>query len=543
MKTSRSDRLSTAVPLVAALVGYVLALRNGFALDDFTLVVQNPYVRAPGGLKVMLSSSLFVATAEPLRTDYYRPAASFLNWASWQLFHDGHVGQHALNVVLHLGLVALVGSILKKSGVRRSVALVATTLFAVHPATADVVAYIGGRQDMLGWLFVLGGYRLIQSSERPLALVLVGAVAMALGTFSREAFLAIAAVLPFAAAFTNEGTLAPRRGVLVGAGAGVGFGLVALARQAVGVHWNQPGRPHGVGDWLQAAAGFLARMLKDFFAPTDLVVDLDVPSVPLPLAILLLAAFAASLPLAWRALRPLPSRRSLHVFGHLALFATVAIHTPVALRFGFISDRYAYPFVLSALVTLAPLGERLVDVLEPRLRESPLRRVLAVVPWVFIAVTIPLTWTRVVTWKDESTLQENMYEVRPDDPQSKLAYGTLLMQRGDFAGALPLCQAYLDRYPTSSRPEACIATALVKLHRWKEAVPHYKHYAEEHLASLDARVAVIDTMFRVGDLDGVEQTLDEWGPDLADVPDVVAARKELAKRRAAGATNPPPTPP
>ncbi len=528
------------VPFAAGIVAYFLALRNGFALDDFTLVVQNPWVREPGGLKVMLGSSLFVATAEPLRTDYYRPAASLLNWLSWQVFHDGFAGQHGLNVALHLGLVALVGSVLRKSGVERTVALLATTLFAVHPATADVVAYIGGRQDMLGWLFVLGGYRMLQSTKRLAVCAVVGAFAMALGTFSREAFLAIAAVLPAAAAFTDEGTFAPRRGVAVAAGSAVGFGVVAWARHLVGVHWNQPGRAHGVGDWIEGAAGFLARMLKDLFAPTDLVVDLDVPRVPLPLAVLLVAAFLASFPLAWRALAAQPRRRSLHVFGHLALFATVAIHTPVALRFGFISDRYAYPFVLAAALTLAPLAERAVAVLEPRLRESPLRRVLAVVPWLFVAVTIPLTWSRVVTWKDESTLQRDMYEVRPDDPQSKLAYGTLLMQKGDYAGALPLCQAYLDRYPTSSRPEACIGTALVKLHRWKEAVPHYKHYAEEHLASLDARVAAIDTMFRVGDLDGVESTLDEWGPDLADAPDVIAARKELAKRRAG---NPPPPPP
>ncbi|CAN5356836.1 hypothetical protein BH09MYX1_BH09MYX1_62340 [soil metagenome] len=532
-----------AVAPLLALLAHVLALRNGFALDDFTLLTRNPYVQAPGGLKVMLTSSLFAASAEPAKTDYYRPLTSLLNWTSFQVFHDGHAGQHALNLFLHLGIVALFHDVLLRGNVRRPVALVAASFFAIHPATVDVVAYIGGRQDMLGWLCVLGAYRLLQTTNRLVVCGVLGAAAMILGTFSREAFLAIAAVLPIAAAIrTSDGVVDRKRGLVTGMGAAFGFGVVALARHAVGVRWNQPGPGHGASDWIQACAGFLARMLKDFFAPTDLVVDLDVPKLALPLAILLIVLFVISFPLAWRAVaRDLSNRRSVLVFGHMALFATVAIHTPVALRFGFLSDRYAYPFILAGTLTLAPLAERAIDALAPSLAGSPLKRILPVVPWLVIAALIPLTWSRVVTWRDETSLQTDMYAVRPDDPHSKFAEGMRLMQLGQWEKALPLCQAYLDRYSTSSRPEACIGNALLMLKRPKEAIPHLKHYAEEHLASVEARVAVIDTMFRVNDLDAIEQTLDEWGPDLADAPDMVAARKELEKRRASR-TSPPHTP-
>ena len=332
---------SSLVPMVGAAFAYALALRNGFVLDDFSLVVNNPYVRTFAGLKELLRSSLFAAAGDPMKTDYYRPAASALNWLSWQLFKSGHAGQHGLNVALHVGVTALLFDVMQKSNVRRDVALVVATLFAIHPATADIVAYVGGRQDMLGWLFVLGGLRLLLTTKRLAICAVVGALAMALGTFSREAFLAIAAALPFAAAFRpSDGTFDRSRGLATAAGCGAGFGIVAIARAAVNVHWNQPGQPHGAGDWIEAAGGFLARMLKDLVAPTDLAVDLDTPKLGVPLALVLLLLFVASMPLAWRALgKELQSRRAVLVFGHLSLFATVAIHTPAALRFGFISDR------------------------------------------------------------------------------------------------------------------------------------------------------------------------------------------------------------
>ena len=126
-----------------------------------------------------------------------------------------------------------------------------------------------------------------------------------------------------------------------------------------------------------------------------------------------------------------------------------------------------------------------------------------------------------------------MYAVRPDDPHSKLAEGSRLLANGEADKALPLCQAYAERYPRSSRPELCVGLALRQLGRTKEAGPHLARYAKDHLGNLDARMAAIDTMFLAGDLDGVDRTLGEWegNSELAQEPDMIAARKELARRR------------
>src|SRR5437660_79022 len=81
------------VPLMA-FVAHIPALSGGFVLDDVDLLVENPFVRTLGGLKVLLTSELFMACASPRRLPYWRPLSGALNWVSWQIFAESAPGQH-----------------------------------------------------------------------------------------------------------------------------------------------------------------------------------------------------------------------------------------------------------------------------------------------------------------------------------------------------------------------------------------------------------------------------------------------------------------
>ena len=50
-------KLRPILPALATLGAHALALRNGYVLDDRTLVVANPFVHDFAGLRVMLRSS------------------------------------------------------------------------------------------------------------------------------------------------------------------------------------------------------------------------------------------------------------------------------------------------------------------------------------------------------------------------------------------------------------------------------------------------------------------------------------------------------
>ena len=49
----------------AAVVAHAPSLRDGFVLDDRTLLTENPYVRTLSGLGTLVTHELFVASAEP----------------------------------------------------------------------------------------------------------------------------------------------------------------------------------------------------------------------------------------------------------------------------------------------------------------------------------------------------------------------------------------------------------------------------------------------------------------------------------------------
>ena len=102
--------------LVALLAGavYFNSLGNGFALDDIPLVRDNAQIRAPGELPAHFGQPYW--PVEGIEHGLYRPVtiASFtLNRA---LTGAGPAGFHALNLLLHATVCALVWFLVRGLG-------------------------------------------------------------------------------------------------------------------------------------------------------------------------------------------------------------------------------------------------------------------------------------------------------------------------------------------------------------------------------------------------------------------------------------------
>jgi len=146
-----SRRLYLAVG-AAAVVVYLGALANRYAMDDFPLIVQNPLVN--GG-----ASGLWRAFTTPywppdLGGAMYRP----LPVAAWTL--DQMVGGapwfHAVTVLWHAAVCVLIAWFARRL-VDDTAALVAGLLFAVHPVHVEAVANIVGRAEPMAAAFVILG--------------------------------------------------------------------------------------------------------------------------------------------------------------------------------------------------------------------------------------------------------------------------------------------------------------------------------------------------------------------------------------------------
>lgn len=141
-------RIYLAVALCAVVV-YLGALWNRFAVDDIPIVLGNSLFRAPGAWWRAFAGSYW---PPELGGGMYRPipiASLALDW---------HVGRawwfHAVNLLWHAGASVAV-AVLARRWSGDLAALAAGLLFAVHPVHVEAVASIVGRSDVMAALFAI----------------------------------------------------------------------------------------------------------------------------------------------------------------------------------------------------------------------------------------------------------------------------------------------------------------------------------------------------------------------------------------------------
>ncbi|HSE98266.1 MAG TPA: tetratricopeptide repeat protein, partial [Blastocatellia bacterium] len=89
---------------------------------------------------------------------YYRPLFTVLFMLNYAIFGTMAWGWHLVNVLIHVVVTLMVFFTLSEAVERRWTACIAASLFAVHPAHAESVAWISGITDPLMGLFVLPAF-------------------------------------------------------------------------------------------------------------------------------------------------------------------------------------------------------------------------------------------------------------------------------------------------------------------------------------------------------------------------------------------------
>src|SRR5262249_4997349 len=107
------------------------------------------------GLQRIFSSDIWALTSYAARSNYYRPMFFLENWFTAHAISASPWAFHLMNVLLHAAVVALVWSVALNLAADRRIALVAATLFAVHPVHTEAVAWITDTVDLGCTLFFL----------------------------------------------------------------------------------------------------------------------------------------------------------------------------------------------------------------------------------------------------------------------------------------------------------------------------------------------------------------------------------------------------
>ena len=418
------------------LVVYAPALRGPFVSDDLYYVATNPYVHALSleNLRAILDP----ASPASIFVNNYTPLHLLLHALAWHAFGEAVPGHHVVNVVLHALASTLLVALLVQSGLASAAALGVGTLFLLHPANVEAVAWIS--QLKTTSCMVLSLLALLAFPRRP---------ALATPLF----FLALLAkptacfVLPVAGVLTWvrwEDGLARRRLAWLALWSG-GFALLAVAQIEVNRHGGTPDVPLDFGllarvrTSLAIAARYLAISATSIGSST-----FHEPPRPAPL---LDPWFLASLPalllLAARTTWALRARREEALWW---VFAASSF-APVSQIFPFLypmADRYLY-FILPGLLGGTALAAQ--DALA-RLRgrgAALASRACAGLVLLLACAFGVQSHARAALWADPVRLLTDSAAHYPDGMPANLLRARRAARAGDAAGAVDALEAAAAR--------------------------------------------------------------------------------------------------
>jgi tetratricopeptide (TPR) repeat protein len=191
VRRARLEALHAAAAALAAIAVHGRTLAFGLTgLDDRDLLVDDAAFLADASnlWRAFSPGRAYMHVVEAGHA-YWRPlvTASYVLDAQWGGARP--LAYHATNVLLWAAASVLVGALLRRLGLGVRVALLASLVFAVHPALAPAVAWIPGRNDALWTVMALAAWLALRRRRWAAHLVFFG-----LALLAKETAMAMPAV-------------------------------------------------------------------------------------------------------------------------------------------------------------------------------------------------------------------------------------------------------------------------------------------------------------------------------------------------------------
>ncbi len=155
------------LPLLATLP-YLNSLWNGFVYDDDTQVLANPYIQNFSHLRQIFTTTVWSYQGGATGvTNYYRPLMTFGYLLIHQAFGYRPFYFHLMNILTNAAVVLALYVLTLRMFGDRTMAFIASALFALHPIHTEPVNWIAAITDLELTLFFLLTFWFFLSLARP----------------------------------------------------------------------------------------------------------------------------------------------------------------------------------------------------------------------------------------------------------------------------------------------------------------------------------------------------------------------------------------
>ena len=149
--------------VVIPILIYTNSLQNTFVYDDVFTITDNYFIRDWGNFPAFFTDDYFKYSGEVT----FRPVVTLSYFIDYSLWRLNPAGFHLTNILLHAGNVVLVYLVVSAVSRSRTVSLLTSILFALHPILTETVNGISYREDLLTTTFFLSSILLfVQSAIR-----------------------------------------------------------------------------------------------------------------------------------------------------------------------------------------------------------------------------------------------------------------------------------------------------------------------------------------------------------------------------------------
>lgn len=428
---------------------YGNSFNNAFLSDDIAEIVQNPNIGH--------FSNLFTRPFGFIRLFFY-----------WLAFNIGGLNPalfRSINIFLHLGTVLVIFAIFTKLYSKRA-ALLASILFAVHPAISEAVVWIsGGSYPQYTFFFLLSFLLYILASHKK-APFLLSPFFFLLALMSHPqmptSLFLIFPLWEFASGSLKKNwTKAIPFALLAFIYLFISISYVPQREQTLqSVHYQQGGIDN---PFFQIPVALSSYFELTFFPKTLTLYhsELSFSSLNFAIRALLTLLFLAGLAIAFK------KNKQIFFWGSFFFIALAPTLTPFRLNW-LVAERYLYLPVLG-LIAITAIG------LNKLLQQPKLKQTVYIIFTVIVITLSIRTIIRNIDWHNEDNLWIATGKTSPSSPNTHNNLGDVYGRRGDKQAALKEFQTAIALKPNYGDAYHNLANTYNELGQTDKALENYQN--------------------------------------------------------------------